>query len=152
MDGTRAAEVQTVFRGVVTNTRVLSTLNAQNKTGAGNAMFFAGLGLAAIALIAFVATAMSVGAEKQAYEDWQTAGKEAKNFVWPHRNPAMDVLVFGGLIGAIALSYMGLKRRTTSSPTPATHSHQTTTHTRTTARRRTTTPRRTVPACSRSPS
>jgi len=116
MDGTRAAEVQTVFRGVVTNTRVLSTLNAQNKTGAGNAMFLAGCVLGAIALITFVATAMSVGAEKVAYEEWQAQGKEAKNFVWQHRNPAMDVVVFGGLIGAIALAYMGLKRRTKSNP------------------------------------
>src|SRR3569623_945982 len=113
---TRAAEVQTVLRGVVTNTRVLSTLNAQDKTSTGNAMFLGGLALGAIALIAFVATAMSVGAEKVAYEEWQTAGKEAKNFVWQRRNPAMDVLVFGGMIGAIALSYMGLKRRTKSNP------------------------------------
>jgi len=115
-DGTRAAEVQTVFRGVVTNARVLANPGARTTTGVGNGMFFAGVALAAIALITFVATAMDVGSEKAAYEEWQASGKEAKNFVWKHRNPAMDVVVFGGLIAAVSLSYMGLKRRVKSNP------------------------------------
>ncbi|HEY4183786.1 MAG TPA: TonB family protein [Polyangia bacterium] len=115
-DGSRAVEVQTVFRGVVTNARVLANPGAKTTQGVGTGMFFAGVALAAIALFTFVATAMDVGAEKQAYEDWQTAGKEAKNFAWKHRNPAMDVVVFGGLVGAVALAYMGLKRRVKSNP------------------------------------
>jgi TonB family protein len=115
-DGTRAVEVQTIFRGVVTNARVLANPGARTSNGAGTGMFIAGVALAAVALVTFVATAMDVGAEKQAYEDWQTAGKESKNFVWKHRSPALDVLVFGGLLGAGMLTYMGLKRRVKSNP------------------------------------
>jgi TonB family protein len=115
-DGTRAVEVQTIFRGVVTNARVLSASGARSSSGTGTGMFFAGIILGIVALVAFVATAMDVGAEKDAYEAWQAAGKEAKTFAWKHRTPALDVLVFGGLIGAGALTYMGLKRRVKSNP------------------------------------
>jgi len=87
-DGTRAVEVQTIYRGVVTTARVLANPGAKTTHGVGTSMVFAGIAVAAVALITFVATAMSVGAEKQAYEDWQTAGKEAKNFTWQHRSPA----------------------------------------------------------------
>jgi len=115
-DGTRAVEVQTVFRGVVTNARVLANPGAKTTNGVGTGMVYAGVVVAAIALVTFIVTAMDVGSEKQAYEDWQTSGKEAKNFAWKRRNPAMDVVVFGGLIGATALAYMGLKRRVKSNP------------------------------------
>jgi TonB family protein len=115
-DGSRAVEVQTIFRGVVTNARVLSNPEGKSTHGAGTIMFFAGIAVAAIALVTFIATAMDVGAEKQAYEDWQTAGKESKTFVWKSRSPAMDVIVFGGFALAGALAYMGLKRRGKSNP------------------------------------
>lgn len=115
-DGTRAVEVQTIFRGVVTNARVLSNPEGKTRHGAGTMMVLVGAALAAIAVVTFVATAMDVGAEKDAYESWQAGGKEAKNFPWKHRNPAGDVVVFGGLIAACVLSYMGLKRRGKTNP------------------------------------
>lgn len=110
-DGTRAVEVQTIFRGVVTNARVLSSPDGKSTHGAGTGMFFAGIALGVVALISFVATAMDVGAEKEAYEQWQTAGNEAKSFIWKSRSAAMDVVVFGGFILGGTLAYMGLKRR-----------------------------------------
>ena len=115
-DGTRAVEVQTVFRGVVTNARVLSNPEGKSRHGAGTGMLILGIALAAISLVIFVATAMDVGSEKDAYEAWQTAGKEAKNFAWKHRNPAMDVVVFGGLFASCVLAYMGMKRRGKTNP------------------------------------
>jgi len=115
-DGTRAVEVQTIFRGVVTNARVLSNPDGKSTHGAGTGMFFAGVALGVVALVSFVVTAMDVGAEKQAYEDWQTAGKEAKSFIWKSRSAAMDVVVFGGFLLGGSLAYMGLKRRGRTNP------------------------------------
>jgi TonB family protein len=115
-DGTRAVEVQTIFRGVVTNARVLSNPDGKSTHGAGTGMFLAGVGLGLVALVSFVVTAMDVGAEKQAYEDWQTAGKEAKSFIWKSRSVGMDVVVFGGFLLGGSLAYMGLKRRGRTNP------------------------------------
>src|SRR5262249_53714738 len=100
-----------IFRGVVTNARVLSNPEGKSTHGAGTGMFVAGVVTGLVALVVFIATALDVGAEKKRYEDWQTAGREAKDFVWQQRSPAMDVVVFGGLLAAGVLSYMGLKRR-----------------------------------------
>jgi TonB family protein len=115
-DGSRAVEVQTIYRGVVINARVLSNPDGKSTHGAGTAMFFAGIALGVVALVTFVITAMDVGAEKLAYEDWQASGKEAKTFLWKSRSAAMDVVVFGGFILGGALAYMGLKRRGRSNP------------------------------------
>ena len=110
-DGSKAMEVQAMFRGVVTTSRVLSNPEGKSTHGAGTAMVFAGVGLMALALVAFVATSISVGAEKKRYEDWQAAGNEANKFQWERRGPGPDALVFGGTVIGLALSYMGLKRR-----------------------------------------
>jgi TonB family protein len=114
-DGTRAMEVQTIFRDVVIGTRHLSNPTGKSTHGQGTAMLFAGMGLAVIALITFVATAVDVGREKTAYEEWQAAGKESKTFPWKSRSAAPDTMVFGGLIVGFSLVYMGLKRRGKSS-------------------------------------
>ena len=110
-DGSRAVEVQTIFRGVVTNARVLSNPEGKTTHGLGTGMLFAGIAVAAVSLVTFVATAMDVGSEKQAYEAWQESGKESKNFAWKSRSVGLDVVVFGGFFAATALAYMGLKRR-----------------------------------------
>jgi TonB family protein len=110
-DGSRAMEVQTVYRDVVIGTRHLYNPGGKSTHSQGTAMLYAGLALAAIALVTFVATAIDVGREKSDYEQWQAAGKESRNFPWKSRTPVPDVVVFGGLFGAFALSYMGLKRR-----------------------------------------
>jgi len=114
-DGTRAMEVQTIFRDVVIGTRHLSNPTGKSTHGQGTAMLFAGIGLAVIALITFVATAVDVCKEKTAYEEWQAAGKESKAFPWKSRSAAPDAMVFGGLIVGFSLAYMGLKRRGKSS-------------------------------------
>jgi len=61
MDGTRAMEVQTVYRDVVIGTRHLYNPTGKSTHGQGTAMVYAGAGLAALALITFVATAVDVG-------------------------------------------------------------------------------------------
>jgi len=110
-DGSRAMEVQTVFRGVVTGTRHLFNPEGKSTNAQGTMMLYAGIAAAIIAVITFVSTAISVGNEKARYEAWQAAGKDAKSFVWEGSSPAAAGIVFAGLAGAIVLSYMGLKRR-----------------------------------------
>jgi TonB family protein len=114
-DGSRAMEVQTVFRGVVTGTRHLFNPEGKSTHGQGTTMLYAGIAAMVVGLAAFVYTAVDVGSEKVQYEAWQTAGKEAKSFIWKDRSPAVAFVVFAGLAGGVALSYMGLKRRGKSS-------------------------------------
>ena len=87
-DGSRAMEVQTIFRGVVTGTRHLFNPEGKNTHGQGTSMLYAGLGAAVLALGMFVFTAMDVGAEKTRFEQWTAGGKEAKSFIWKNRSPA----------------------------------------------------------------
>ncbi len=115
-DGTRAMEVQSVFRGVVTGTRHLYNPEGKSTDGQGTAMLYAGLAAGLLAVATFVYTAIDVGAEKARFEAWTTAGKESKAFIWENHSPASAAVVFGGLIGGLALSYMGLKRRGKESP------------------------------------
>ena len=110
-DGSHAMEVQTIYRDVVIGTRHLYNPSGKTTHGQGTAMLYAGIALAAVALITFVATAIDVGKEKADYEAWQTAGKESKNFPWKSRTSLPDVIVFGGLVAGFSLCYMGLKRR-----------------------------------------
>ena len=110
-DGSRAMEVQTVFRGVVTGTRLLFNPEGKSTHGQGTSMLYAGVLAFVVALATFIFVAIDVGAEKVAYEAWQTAGKDSKSFYWKERSPVFPVIVFGGLVGGIVLSYMGLKRR-----------------------------------------
>lgn len=115
-DGSRAMEVQTIFRGVVTGTRHLFNPEGKSKHKQGTAMLYAGIGAMLIALIVFVATAVDVGKEKADYEAWQAAGKESKTFIWKTRSPASGAVVFIGLVLGLALPYMGLKRRGKTNP------------------------------------
>src|SRR6185503_16067112 len=78
-DGSRAVEVQTIFRGVVTNARVLSNPGGKTTHGAGTGMMFAGIAAGILAVVVFIGTAMDVGAEKEQYDAWQASGKESKN-------------------------------------------------------------------------
>jgi TonB family protein len=110
-DGSRAMEVQTVFRGVVTGTRHLFNPEGKSTHGQGTSMMYGGIAAFIVALATFIFVAVDVGAEKVQYEAWQAAGKESKSFFWKDRSPVLPVIVFGGLVAGIALSYMGLKRR-----------------------------------------
>jgi len=115
-DGSRAMEVQTIFRGVVTGTRHLFNPEGKSTHSQGTSMMYAGLGAAVVALGLFVVTAMDVGAEKTRYEQWQAAGKDSKSFTWKDRSGGSAAIVFGGLLASIVLTYMGLKRRGKTSP------------------------------------
>jgi TonB family protein len=115
-DGSRAMEVQTIYRGVVIGTRHLYNPEGKSTHQKGTIMVYVGIAAAILSLGIFVATAVSVGKEKAAYEQWQTDGKDAKNFPWESRSPATPAVVALGLVAGIALSYMGLKRRGKSNP------------------------------------
>jgi TonB family protein len=115
-DGSRAMEVQTIFRGVVTGTRHLFNPEGKNTHGQGTSMLYAGLAAAVLAIGVFVWTAMDVGAEKARFEQWTAGGKDAKTFTWSNRSAGSGAIVFGGLIGSLVLAYMGLKRRGKTSP------------------------------------
>src|SRR5207253_6070826 len=78
-DGSRAMEIQTIYRDVVIGTRHLYNPTGKSTHGQGTMMLYAGLVLAAISVVTFVTTAMAVGKEKANYEAWQTAGEEARN-------------------------------------------------------------------------
>jgi TonB family protein len=115
-DGSRAMEVQTIFRDVVVGTRHLYNPEGKSTHGQGTTMLYAGLAAAALSIIVFVGTMMDVGKEKHEFEQWTNGGKEAKNFPWKHRSTGLDFIVFGGMGLGLALSYMGLKRRGKASP------------------------------------
>lgn len=110
-DGSRALEVQAVYRGVVIDTRHLYDPAGKNKASQAKALIGAGVAAMALGTIVFLATVVDVGQEKHSYEQHLTAQKEAKTFVWKHRSPINDFLVFGGAGIGLMLVYMGLKRR-----------------------------------------
>jgi len=116
LDGSRAIEVQTVFRGVVTGTRHLFNPEGKSTHSQGTTMLYAGLAAAFIGVVMFIVTALDVGAEKNAFEAWTNSGQEAKTFPWKSRSPGPGVVVFGGIAAGLALTYMGLKRRGRTSP------------------------------------
>jgi hypothetical protein len=116
MDGSRAMEVQTVFRGVVTGTRHLFNPEGKSTHSQGTTMMYAGIAAAFIGIIMFCVTAMDVGAEKNAFEAWTNGGQDAKTFIWKSRSSGPGVIVFGGIALGLALTYMGLKRRGKTSP------------------------------------
>ena len=110
-DGSRAMEVQTIYRDVVIGTRHLYNPSGKSTHSQGTTMVYAGAALVVVALATFVATAVDVGKEKVDFEQWQAAGKETKAFPWKSRTAAPDAMVFGGLLVGFSLAYMGLKRR-----------------------------------------
>jgi TonB family protein len=115
-DGSKAIEVQAIYRGVVTNTRHLTDPSGKSTAGQSKAFIGAGIVFVLVALVAFFISIINGGQEKARYEKYLNDGGEAKNFQWARQSPIMDVTVFGGIAVGIALVYMGLKRRTKSSP------------------------------------
>jgi TonB family protein len=115
-DGTHAVEVQAVYRGVVIQTRHLSDPTGRSTEGQSKSMLVAGGALIVVALVAFFATILNLGAEKSRYDKFINDGGEGKNFQWKASSPAMDFVVFGGIGAGIALCYMGLKRRGRTNP------------------------------------
>lgn len=116
LDGSKAIEIQALYRGVVINTRHLT--DPSGKSSAGKSKLFIGAGIAAtiVALGVFLSTMISAGHEKARYEKFMGDGGESKNFQWAHHSPALDATVFGGLILGLSFVYMGLKRRTKVTP------------------------------------
>ena len=84
-----------------------STPKGKTTHGQGTSMMYAGLAAVALALGTFVVTAIDVGAEKDAYEQRQAGGKDAKSFVWKDRSAGSAAIVFGGLLGSLVLIVHG---------------------------------------------
>ena len=111
LDGTRALEVQALFRGVVVNTRHLFDPGAKALSGQARGMLAGGIFAILVAFVVFVYTVIDVGGEKIAFDAHIAANKEARAFNWKPRSPAVDAVVFLGLALGLGLVYMGLKRR-----------------------------------------
>jgi len=116
MDGSKAIEVQSVFRGVVINTRHLIDPSGKSSAGQSKAFMAAGAAAVIVALVTFLLTIVNAGREKERYEKFLSDGGESKNFQWSRQSPVMDVTVFGGFALGVSLVYMGLKRRTKTTP------------------------------------
>ncbi len=110
-DGVAAIEVQTLYRGVVIDTRHLSNPSAKATSSKAKGLIGAGAALIALGLVIFVATVFDVGHELEQYEKHQTAGKETKSFLWKTRSGPNEFFAFGGVGLGLSLVYMGLKRR-----------------------------------------
>ncbi len=115
-DGTRAIEVQALYRGVVVNTRHLFDPQAKTTSSQAKSLLGAGVAVLAIALGVFLMTVSSVGREKDEFDRYVAGGKESKTFNWQHRSATTDLIVFGGFALGLALTYMGLKRRGFTNP------------------------------------
>jgi TonB family protein len=102
----------------MTRARVLSAADAVagRRAPAARWLLLSGVAATALALVVFIATAMDVGAEKEAYERWQASGGDAQRFDWKHRSGLGDALVFGGLLAGAALLALGLGRRGKANP------------------------------------
>src|SRR3954447_12679168 len=116
-DGTRAIEVQALYRGVVIKTRHLTDPAGLAKQGKARGLIAGGAVLCAIALATFTYTVIDVSRDVAEHDAFIAGGKEEKAFFWKTRSPALDFVVFGGAAIGLALIYMGLKRRGDSHPT-----------------------------------
>ena len=116
LDGSKAIEIQSVFRGVVINTRHLTDASGKSTAGQSKAFLAAGALAVAIALVTLFITIVNAGREKERFEKYLGDGGESKNFQWTRQSPVMDVTVFGGFALGVSLVYMGLKRRTKTTP------------------------------------
>ncbi len=110
-DGTRAIEVQALFRGVVMNTRHLYDPQAKATSGQAKTMMLIGAVCIAVALGWFLKTVGAVAAEKAAFEVHMAAGKDTKSFVHAPQTPVDDAISFGGIFLGLVFTYMGLQRR-----------------------------------------
>jgi TonB family protein len=115
-DGSKAVEVQAIYRGVVTNTRHLTDPSGKSTAGQSKAYIGAGILAVVIALGTFFFAIVKGGQEKDRYEKFLADGGESKNFQWTRQSPVLDVTVFGGLAVGLSLVYMGLKRRSKGTP------------------------------------
>jgi TonB family protein len=111
LDGSRALEVQALFRGVVVNTRHLFDPSVKAISGRARSMIAGGILAGMVALVVFIYTVLDVGAEKRAFDAHVNAGKADRAFLWKPRSLASDMVVFAGAIVCLSLIYMGLKRR-----------------------------------------
>jgi TonB family protein len=111
LDGTRALEVQALFRGVVVNTRHLFDPGAKALSGQARGMLAGGIFAVLVAFVVFVYTVIDVGGERLAFDAHIAANKEARAFNWKPRSAGVDLVVFLGFGLGLGLVYMGLKRR-----------------------------------------
>jgi hypothetical protein len=116
LDGSKAIEVQTLFRGVGISTRHLTDASGKSTAWQARAFMGAGVLLVLIALGAFFSTMIAAGHERVRYERFINDGGESKNFQWTRNSPVLDFTVFGGIAMGLSLAYVGLKRRDQTRP------------------------------------
>ena len=116
LDGSQAIEVQTIYRGIVIDTRHLVDVTGKSTAGQARALVGAGAVFILIALATFFSTMVAAGHEKTRFEQFMSAGGDAKNFQWTRSSPVPDFVVFGGFALGLSLATMGLKRRGETSP------------------------------------
>jgi hypothetical protein len=115
-DGSRAVEVQALYRGVVLRTRHLTDPGAAAKPGQARVFGAAGALLLALALALFAHTVRQVSRERFLFDRHLAAGKDEKAFDWKARRPADDFVLFGSVALGLGLVYVGLMRRAQSDP------------------------------------
>jgi hypothetical protein len=120
LDGSKAIEIQSVFRGVVINTRHLTDAEGKEHGRTVQGFMAAGAVAVAVALVTFFFTIINAGREKERFDKYLNDGGESKNFQWARQSPVLDVTVFGGIASAFRWSTWGSsvarrRRRTTSS-------------------------------------
>lgn len=116
LDGSKAIEVQTLYRGVGIKTRHLTDATGKSPTRQAWAFLAAGALCVLVALAIFFSTMVAAGHERGRYEKLMSEGGEARNFQWTNNSPTLDFAVFGGIALGLLLVYMGLKRRAETSP------------------------------------
>lgn len=115
-DGSKAIEVQTIYRGIVIDTRHLMDVTGKSTAAQAKVFMVAGVLFVLLALATFFSMIASAGHEKAKYEEFLGAGGDSKNFQWTRSSPVIDFMVLGGLAIGISLASMGLKRRAETTP------------------------------------
>ena len=107
----QAVVVHTVFRGIGTGTRVLSTSREVQRAKTAMPLLAAGATLCLLALVLFTAVAVDLAAERRAVTAWATSGHSPAAFVGKTRSGLLDVAFVGSLLSGGMLLAWGLHRR-----------------------------------------
>jgi len=107
----QAVVVHTMFRGVGTAARVLSTAREVQRANTATPLIAAGGALCLLALIIFATVAVDRAAERRAFTDWGAGGHNPAAFAWKTRSGILDVAFLGGLLAGGVLIGWGLHRR-----------------------------------------
>jgi TonB family protein len=107
----QAVVVHTLFRGIGTDTRVLSTPREVQRAKTATPMLATGAALCLLALVLFTAVALDLAAERRALTTWATSGHSPAAFVGKPHSGLLDVAFVGSLLSGGILLAWGLHRR-----------------------------------------